>query len=123
LKYFILYNGGKYTKTEISNLINNDGYVPVATGAELNEIRNTVSQTMGIGTIWENTYLTGRDKKYIQVSDLDMSLYTSWNYIPTLTGLIFFPLGITMISFLRPVINLNQESGGPVLRNHLSPAI
>ncbi|PKM91251.1 hypothetical protein CVU82_01470 [Candidatus Falkowbacteria bacterium HGW-Falkowbacteria-1] len=66
-----------YTIEEIWEMVSNQGYVPVASAEELDALRNSTSQTMGIGTVWEGTYLTGLDKKYIQVEDIDLSVYQS----------------------------------------------
>lgn len=72
------YTPGLYTAEEIDDLVNIDGYIPVASAAEFNLIDSGISETMGVGTCWEGTYTTGGDKKYIQVLDIDMSDLGSW---------------------------------------------
>jgi hypothetical protein len=68
---------GLYTPAQITSMIATEQYIPVATAAELNGLRNATTRTMGAGTIWEGNYLTGLDKKYVQVRDIDASLYTA----------------------------------------------
>jgi len=71
----------KYTKAEILSMIASDSYVPVASGAELNALRTATTQKMGAGTIFEGSYATGLDKKYIQVRNISLSDYqagTGW---------------------------------------------
>ena len=76
-----------YSDEDLSNLINKDGYIPVATATELDNLRNSVSQTMGSGTIWEGTYTTGLDKKYVQVDNLDLSVFADWAQLgPTIAN-------------------------------------
>ena len=72
---------GLYSFDEVTNLIVNENYIPVATAAELDALRNAVSQTMGAGTAWEGTYTTGLDKKYVQVGDINLSSYPSWDML------------------------------------------
>jgi hypothetical protein len=74
---------GKYTESEFDDLIFIDGYVPVATVAEMDALRNTISQTMGLGTKYENTYTTGTDKKYVLYQPLD---FTSFGTFTSFTG-------------------------------------
>ena len=70
------YTPGLYTAEEIDTLINDDGYIPVATAEEFDlNIEAGGSQTMGAGTCWEGSYTTGLDKKYIQVSSIDFTSY------------------------------------------------
>jgi hypothetical protein len=71
---------GIYTTWELDDLIYNQGYIPVASAAELNSLRNTGSRTIGAGTIWAGTYTTGLDKKYIQVRSFSLSEY-NWQRI------------------------------------------
>jgi hypothetical protein len=66
------YGFGLYTWKRITAMVD-DGYIPVANATELNGIRNTTPKTMGLGTIWEDTYVTGLDKKYVQVNNIDLS--------------------------------------------------
>jgi hypothetical protein len=71
----------KYSKAQILSMIADDDYVPVASGAELNALRNATTQKMGAGTIFEGSYATGLDKKYIQVRHISLSGYqagTGW---------------------------------------------
>ena len=81
-----LYQFGKYTWSQIDYLVSVEGYIPVANGTELHALRNAVTQTMGVGSRWENTYTTGLDKKYIQVNhidfDYDRSLPPDTGFLP-----------------------------------------
>ena len=80
---------GIYTPEQITNLIVNYGFIPVASGAELNALRNTALQQMGAGTIWAGNYTTGIDASYIQVKDIDLSGYhagAGWTPIPAMNG-------------------------------------
>ncbi len=70
-------HGGIYTDDEIDNLINNESYIPVATADELDSIRENKSQTFGLGTKWESNYTSGLNKKYVQVSNINLSRYSS----------------------------------------------
>ena len=63
---------GLYSFDQVTNLIVNENYIPVATAAELDALRNTGARTMGTGSPWEGTYTTGLDKNYIQVSNIDL---------------------------------------------------
>lgn len=76
---------GKYTWSEITAMVA-DGYIPVANADELDGIRNTTPKTMGVGSIWEGTYTTGLDKKYIQINNIDLSGFANWVAIQTFTG-------------------------------------
>ena len=63
------------TVDEIDDLIN-QGYIPVASAKELNQIREeNTPLTFGKGTQWEGVYVSGLDKSYIQVQDIDLSEY------------------------------------------------
>lgn len=65
---------------EIQNKID-EGYIPVATADELNNIRNSTKGGFGEGTGWEGYYTSGLDKKYIIVSDIDMSPFVTFEPI------------------------------------------
>lgn len=80
------YIPGKYTVNELDQMIFVDGYIPVATATEFDKIRTGASETMGVGTCWENTYTTGTDKKYVQVLEIDFTGYTTLSAIPTFSG-------------------------------------
>ena len=87
--WFGVEHNGIYASEQITNLIVNYGYIPVASGAELNALRNTTLQQMGAGTIWAGNYTTGINASYIQVKDIDLSGYhagAGWTPIPTLNG-------------------------------------
>lgn len=60
-----------YTQEEVDDLINIDGYIPVATAGEFDSIRTGSSETMGGCSIWAGSYTTGLDKKYIQIFNID----------------------------------------------------
>jgi hypothetical protein len=77
--------GCKYTPAEVWLMVLNDGYVPVATAAELDALRNTGSRTMGVGTIWGGNYATGIDKKYVGVHNIDL-FGTTWTQIDGFSG-------------------------------------
>lgn len=80
-KLLRLFATGLYSFDEVNTLVYTQNYVPVATAAELHALRTTTSQTMGAGTVWEGTYTTGLDKKYIQVQHLDLVAYANWTPI------------------------------------------
>jgi hypothetical protein len=65
------YVPGLYTAEEIDDLVNIDGYIPVASAAEFGFIDSASTQTMGAGTCWAGTYTTGVDKNYIQILPID----------------------------------------------------
>lgn len=67
-----------YTDAEISNLVSNEGYIPITTADELNGLRNNTENFYGLGTEWEGSYTAGIDKKYVQTADIDMTLYPSY---------------------------------------------
>jgi hypothetical protein len=72
-----------YKPTEVWDMINNEGYVPVATAAELDGLRNATGRRMGQGTIFDtvSNVVTGiTNKKYIQVQNVDLNGVT-WNRI------------------------------------------
>src|SRR5690554_6536672 len=73
------YNPGLYTVSELDQMIFVDGYIPVASAAEFDKIRTGAAETMGAGTCWEGTYITGGDKKYVQVGDIDFSGFGTWS--------------------------------------------
>ena len=49
-----------------------EGYIPIATADELNNIRYDGVNTFGYGTPYEGEYTGGMDKKYLQVTDIDL---------------------------------------------------
>ncbi len=57
----------------IADLIE-EGYIPIASYEDLNNIRNETVNTFGTGTDWVDQYEGGLDKKYVQVVDIDLSL-------------------------------------------------
>ena len=57
---------------EIGELMK-DGYIPIASAYELNNLRFNQIQIFGVGTEWEGEYESGLDKKYIQVQDVDFN--------------------------------------------------
>ena len=65
------YVPGLYTEAEVDDLINIDGYIPVASAAEYRRITTGNSEDMGGCSQWAGTYTTGLDKKYIQIFDID----------------------------------------------------
>ncbi len=79
-------NNGIYTDDEINNLIVNDGYIPVATASDLDNIRKSELQTFGVGSKWEGVYESGLDKKYVQVGIINLSEFDNWVPIGTFRG-------------------------------------
>ncbi len=73
--------GPLYSNSVITEMVNNESYIPIATAAELNNLRNNSAATYGSGTTWEGTYTAGLDKKYIQVANIDLSGYADWRAI------------------------------------------
>ncbi|PWM45314.1 MAG: hypothetical protein DBX47_04565 [Clostridiales bacterium] len=55
------------------------GFIPIANKTELRQIENMQSNTFGAGTAYEKTYTGGLDKKYILVSNIDLS---GENFVP-----------------------------------------
>ena len=61
-----------YTPTVIENMITNEDFIPVASATELDGLRNDDDRRMGQGTIFDSDdVVTGLDKKYVQVNDID----------------------------------------------------
>lgn len=65
----------EYSDEELDDLIK-QGYIPVATADELNNISKNESYLYGKGTEWEDTYEGGLNKKYVQVKNIDLSGYS-----------------------------------------------
>lgn len=84
---------------EIQDLIN-DGFIPVATADELNNVRSATVETYGEGTKWEGKYLGGYDKKYIQVANIDLSGHSD--------GEGWTPIGNDYSSRFRGLFNGNR---------------
>lgn len=105
-KLLRLFATGLYTFDEVNTLIYTDGYVPVATAAELDGLRTVTNQTMGVGTVWEGSYTTGLDKKYIQVRKINLSGISPW---PSFSGALNFH-GIYDGNEL-PIINYYSTTG------------
>ena len=63
-----------YSDEEIEDL-KNKGFIPIATAEELNNVRinDNKERTYGKGTKWEEKYIGGLDKKYVQVANIDLS--------------------------------------------------
>lgn len=55
------------------------GYIPIASKLELKQIETSQENTFGVGTEYEKMYIGGLDKKYILVSDIDLS---GDNFVP-----------------------------------------
>ena len=75
-------DGPGYSDEEIDDLIKK-GFIPIATAEELNNVRNATVETYGKGTKWEDKYLGGLDKKYVQVKDIDLSVYSKEGWAPS----------------------------------------
>lgn len=67
-----------YTKEQVEKMISKEGYIPVASAKELDNIRNEKKQTFGEGTDWVGKYKSGLNGKYIQVADIKLSGYDNW---------------------------------------------
>lgn len=65
-----------YTDKQLDDMIKNQGYVPIASSNELNNIRYNTENTFGQGTKWEKKYTGGVDKKYVQVKEVIMTNYS-----------------------------------------------
>jgi hypothetical protein len=76
-----------YTESEANTMITTQSYIPVASASELDDLRNSVTQTMGAGTPWEASYTTGLDKKYLIVAEIDWngSASNEWEKLGDLT--------------------------------------
>ncbi|MCX8074236.1 MAG: hypothetical protein N2749_01435 [Clostridia bacterium] len=66
-----------YTDEQITDMIA-AGYIPVASSAELDNIRNDSTNVFGAGTKWSGNYLGGITKNYVQVKNIDLSSISSW---------------------------------------------
>ncbi|MDD2627457.1 MAG: GLUG motif-containing protein [Clostridia bacterium] len=66
-----------HSEIQITKLINEEGYIPISTAEELNNLRYPEEKVYGKGTNWQGTYTGGVDKKYIQVNNIDLSIYSS----------------------------------------------
>lgn len=79
---------GLYTEAQLDDMIYNNGYIPVASASELNNIRNSVTAWMGAGTKYYNSYSIGlKSNKYIQVKTINLN------------NLEFTPIGIVSTPF------------------------
>lgn len=84
----VLIKKGLYTRAQIDVLIAS-GYIPIASGAELNNIRTNGTYTMGAGSLWEGRYAvainTAGRNKFVMVKHISLSAYqagTGWVPIP-----------------------------------------
>lgn len=73
------YVPGLYTESEVDDLVNNFGYIPVADAFEFEKISTGAPETMGGCSKWAGTYTTGLDKKYVQVFAFDWTSYGLWS--------------------------------------------
>lgn len=85
------YLPGLYTISELDQMIFVDGYIPVANAFEIDKIRTGNAEKMGEGTCWEKPdYVTGGDKKYVQVLEIDFTSFGVWsNYVPYYEDFVF----------------------------------
>lgn len=91
--YVTMIQGGLYTEEELDDMIFNQGYIPIASGAELNSIRTAGIKTMGSGTKWAGSCdvainTTGKNK-FVMVLPISLAAYQSgagWEPIPTITA-------------------------------------
>lgn len=54
-----------------------EGYIPLSSAEDLDNIRYNESRKFGEGTVWEGEYQAGLDKKYVQTADIDLLDYPS----------------------------------------------
>lgn len=87
---------GVYTISELDTMIFSDGYIPIASGAELNNIRTSATYNMGVGTRWEDSYdvaiNTSGKNKFVMVSPISLAAYqigAGWAPIPQITNAAF----------------------------------
>jgi uncharacterized protein (TIGR02145 family) len=76
-----------YSKGEVNDLITQENYIPIASAEELNNVRYSSGNIFGVGTQWEGSYVGGANKKYIQVANIDLSSYSSWESLPDFSGI------------------------------------
>ncbi|NBK97283.1 MAG: prepilin-type N-terminal cleavage/methylation domain-containing protein, partial [Erysipelotrichia bacterium] len=84
----VYYEHGKmpgYSDEEIEDKIK-QGFIPIATAEELNNVRRATLETYGKGTEWEGKYTGGLDKKYVQVKNINLSIYSEEGWAPIATG-------------------------------------
>ncbi|MGC9361753.1 MAG: GLUG motif-containing protein, partial [Candidatus Syntrophosphaera sp.] len=65
-------SGGIYDAGRINAMIKGLGYIPVSTSQELFQLRKTARQFFGKGTPYAGIYLSGLDKKYIQLAEISL---------------------------------------------------
>src|SRR5699024_950015 len=85
-----------------------DGYIPVATADELDKLRENKKQTFGAGTKWESEYESGLDKKYVQVADIDLSHFDTWE--PIGSGSSRFSGDYNGLGYLITDLKVDQEN-------------
>lgn len=61
-----------YSGEEIDTLVVSYNYIPVSSAKDLQNIANGGEGNFAEGTKWEGTYTSGLDKKYIQISDINL---------------------------------------------------
>lgn len=66
-------DGGIYSKDEIDNKVNKEGYIPISSAEDLDNIRNYGLHTYGKGTKWKGEYESGLGKSYILTTDINLS--------------------------------------------------
>ena len=119
-KALTTYSRGKYTIEEIDALIA-EGFIPVATADELDGLRNSSLRVMGSGTLWAGLYNTGLDKKYVQVGNIDYSLFTGfWITIgDTINGFngIYDGNNLTINNFIENSIGIFDVGSTGIIRN------
>ena len=80
--------GPGYSDEELDDLFENHDFIPIATADELNNVRDDETNLFGKGTKWEDEYTGGLDKKYVQVANINLSVYSEegWDPIGTRSG-------------------------------------
>ena len=114
---------GKYSYAELDDMIVNQGYVPVASASELDNIRFGGSQPMGKNTPWSGVYSITITAKYVQIYNIDLSSITGFVALPSFsTGGIFDGNELVINNLYINTTLASQGlfiglSGGSIIRN------
>lgn len=76
----VLFSFNSVANVEVDQMVD-EGYIPIASSDDLDNLREKKEQVFGIGTQWEGVYESGLDKRYIQVSDIDLGVVSNWRPI------------------------------------------
>jgi hypothetical protein len=91
----------------------------------LNNLRNSTTQMMGDGTPWKGNYITGVDKKYLVVSEINLNgsasnkwtMYSAWSGIFDGNLLQISGLYLDQTSSAWAMFECQESSGDRVLKN------